>query len=372
MVAASLLAAAICLEHAPIEAQNGVAANPLPVVFTNEALLRYDQSYSDLGDYFDQHLSEAGCIALVTRGGRQFEKTYRSYVEKVNAELVSSLGGATLKPLTCAAYSSYRNRTGAGGSSYAASLQLIEDELDQQRPLALNGQVELRLLTGASARAAGIIYDQGYPVLFLGEDFVREGRTGYLVHLLANLTGLKPIWGSGGPCGDDGMEDTPYHSGPNYDCLQHHRSTCGPNWELDRNVMDARDCDGQVVWTPNQAAYVLPKLELSLHAEPCGEAGRQLGEGRTTCKFHVTPNPISTETGCELVVAWSSPPAGRTLTLTVARGGVVVKSAAVEVLEGETSMSAISVCDLSPGAYTVTVRDAAVVCAELFIVGSSN
>ncbi|WP_168038674.1 zinc-dependent metalloprotease [Neolewinella antarctica] len=103
----------------------------------------------------------------------------------------------------------------------------------------------------------GIVIDPRYFGSF-GTAVAPYNRGKTLTHLIGTYLGLTPIWGDGGPCGDDGIVDTPVHNGPNYGTTSPgHISTCPGNpLEMTMNFMDAGDDDQLHMFTKGQATWM--------------------------------------------------------------------------------------------------------------------
>ena len=76
---------------------------------------------------------------------------------------------------------------------------------------------------------------------FGGEGFATEpsydlGRTA--THEIGHWLGLRHVWGNGGCSSDDGFDDTPIQTDPNYGCPTHPSTSCSNNGDMFMNYMD--------------------------------------------------------------------------------------------------------------------------------------
>lgn len=114
------------------------------------------------------------------------------------------------------------------------------------------------------------------------------GRTA--THEVGHYLGLEHVWGQGGCSSDDGINDTPKQSAPNYGVPTHPTSSCGSN-DMFMNYMDYGNDEVLVMFTVDQK----DKMEYSLDiirnglatSEPVG-----LGE-ETPDLISLYPNPSS-------------------------------------------------------------------------------
>ena len=143
------------------------------------------------------------------------------------------------------------------------------------------------------------------------------GKT--LTHLMGNYLGLRPIWGDG-PCGDDGIRDTPLHNAPNYNKPRaYHCSICTSEKvpEMTMNFMDNTDDDQLYLFTRQQVRYMRavltrdgPRRQLASTQTRCSPpsgsasaatlAGNSLRSseaeatsGEVTARFSLSPNPAT-------------------------------------------------------------------------------
>lgn len=105
-------------------------------------------------------------------------------------------------------------------------------------------------MPGGALYSDVIVIDKDY---FLGgkhTDHYGQGKT--LVHLIGNFFNLKSLWQN--DCQDDGVNDTPIHNGPNFECPDYkHVTTCsGYNVEMTMNFMDNTDDQCMSMFTKGQ------------------------------------------------------------------------------------------------------------------------
>ncbi len=94
---------------------------------------------------------------------------------------------------------------------------------------------------------------------FGGEGFATSaiynlGRTA--THEIGHWLGLRHVWGSGGCSSDDGFDDTPMQSDPNYGCLSHPSASCSNGGDMFMNYMDYVDDNCMNAFTQEQADYM--------------------------------------------------------------------------------------------------------------------
>jgi hypothetical protein len=109
----------------------------------------------------------------------------------------------------------------------------------------------------------GIYIDPDYFGLHAESKRYSDGKT--LVHLMGRYLGLHALW-TDMQCTDDGIEDTPIHNAPNYECYPFsHISLCGGNEEeMIGNFMDA---------TPDACAYMFTKGQMARMHAVLGDRG---------------------------------------------------------------------------------------------------
>lgn len=112
-------------------------------------------------------------------------------------------------------------------------------------------------MPGAPAEIDGIVID---PDFFGNEKGTAkspyaQGKT--LVHLMGTYLGLNELWDEQNPCKDDGVADTPLHSGPTVllSTDKNHRQICfcpGAPLAMYMNFMDNTDDAQLILFTPGQ------------------------------------------------------------------------------------------------------------------------
>lgn len=137
---------------------------------------------------------------------------------------------------------------------------------------------------------------------------VKYGEGITIVHLIGQYLGLKPLWGDG-QCSDDGIEDTPIHNGPNYECFPFsHVSLCAGNHEeLIGNFMDANPDQCSFMFTKGQAGRMHATLSDRGYRKKLLDAitlcsgnakNESISQNRNTQEnnpldFNIVPNPSS-------------------------------------------------------------------------------
>ena len=109
----------------------------------------------------------------------------------------------------------------------------------------------------------GIVIDaRFFGISSQAEHAYTGGRT--LTHLIGNYLGLSPLWGNGGRCSDDNVQDTPVHNASNYGCPQYmHVSYCDDHpVEMTMNFMDNTDDGCQVMFTEGQASRIRAMIKV--------------------------------------------------------------------------------------------------------------
>jgi pregnancy-associated plasma protein-A/type IX secretion system substrate protein len=110
-------------------------------------------------------------------------------------------------------------------------------------------------MPGGPTTTDGIVIDFKYFRTSAGTDSApyNQGRT--LTHLIGSYLGLYELWDETNPCGDDKVNDTPIHNGPNFGVSTNHVhiSTCpGHPIEMHINFMDNTDDEELIMFTPGQ------------------------------------------------------------------------------------------------------------------------
>ncbi len=178
-------------------------------------------------------------------------------------------------------------------------------------------------MPGGPVASDGIVMDNRYFGVIEDTAWAyREGKT--LVHLVGNYLNLYDLWGEGGLCSDDYVEDTPIHNAPNYGCneIYRHVSTCGDNpVEMTMNFMDNTDDACMYMFTYGQMMRMHAVLaeggwryglvdSLNLACKPSDFAGQGLEErnvaenttdgmvGKNAMRLY--PNPATNEVNVAL------------------------------------------------------------------------
>ncbi len=341
-----------------------------PALATNELLAEAGVGYGDLAAYYDERLLGGACLGLWFTGDPDALSSAELavFLELVNEGLSGSLWDMKTIELHVVAYSSVTRAT-AEKQTWSDLLKVTATRrAGSVLPLA-PGQLEVRLLAGFFARTAAVGWEDGRPVLFIGEDVVREQQTSYLIHLVANLAGLPPVWGDGEPCADDGIFDTPSHSGANYDCMPNHYSGCNSTRELDANLMDARYCELAGTLTTEQRFFLAPRLGVFGPAADCEAVDST--DAAAACFFDLSPNSASQAgDGCSIRVVLADEPQGGALSMSVSQSTRVLVADQPLAFAGD-GAALVDICTmgLPPGAYSVTVRDGTErLCTRSFIV----
>jgi len=90
---------------------------------------------------------------------------------------------------------------------------------------------------------------------FATEPNYDEGRTA--THEIGHWLGLRHVWGNAGGCNDDdGFDDTPPQSAPNYGCPNHPSSTCNNGGDMFMNYMDYVNDNCMNSFTSDQVAFM--------------------------------------------------------------------------------------------------------------------
>ena len=229
---------------------------------------------------------------------------------------------------------------------------------------------------GAKGATDGIVID---PKFFgVGGTAVAPfdgGKT--LTHLIGTYLGLSELWSEGG-CGDDGVDDTPVHNGPNFGTPgRGHVSTCdGYPLEMTMNFMDNTDDAAQYMFTRGQAermrSVLLPgglraglvqtatqcasdfpvvPLMLTAAARPADNA---FGATEQIATLTLSPNPADDRTTLNIQF-----PQGVTegqLAVYDARGSKVYASSLVCPAGSSLSQHDLDVAEWVAGTYLVGVR----------------
>ena len=225
---------------------------------------------------------------------------------------------------------------------------------------------------GGDRKLDGIVISRTYfGTGFHNDKRFDRGRT--LTHLMGNYLGLRPLWGGNGPCGDDGVTDTPLHNAPNIGRPRpYHYSTCGDTTlEMTMNFMDNVADDQMYMFTRGQARLMRailsnkgPRKQLLKTATQCS-----LIEERSLINEQFTSG--NTENSGDIVsedVLVSPNPATHTLTVTLNLSGVAVGSLHVirivdlqgrlmferSALPSRTTLS-VPVAEWSRGTYLLSV-----------------
>ncbi len=120
------------------------------------------------------------------------------------------------------------------------------------------------------------------------------GRT--TTHEVGHWLGLRHIWGDGG-CGvDDGIDDTPSSSGPNFGCPSSLVTTCG-SLDLWENYMDYTDDRCMVMYTAGQADRMKAVLNTTRSTIPISpkcyfNTGVEESLGALVQEIRLFPNPL--------------------------------------------------------------------------------
>ncbi|WP_420459573.1 M43 family zinc metalloprotease [Neolewinella sp.] len=198
-----------------------------------------------------------------------------------------------------------------------------------------------------------------------------RGRT--LTHLMGNYLGLRPLWGGDGPCGDDGVTDTPVHNAPNFGRPRpYHYSTCGDTTlEMTMNFMDNVADDQMYLFTRGQARLMRailsdkgPRKQLLKTATRCSLIEKR---SLTLEQFASGNSENSGDISLEDVVV-SPNPATHTLTVALNLSGAAVNSLHVirivdlqgrlmykrSALPSHTTLS-VPVAEWSRGTYLLSV-----------------
>ncbi len=183
---------------------------------------------------------------------------------------------------------------------------------------------------GGERKLDGIVISRTYfGVGSHNDERFDRGRT--LTHLMGNYLGLRPLWGGDGPCGDDGVTDTPVHNAPNSGRPRpYHYSTCGDTTlEMTMNFMDNVADDQMYLFTRGQARLMRailsdkgPRKQLLKTTTRCS-----LVEERSLTheQFANGNSEHSDDISVENVVI-SPNPATHTLTVTLNLSGAAVNS----------------------------------------------
>jgi hypothetical protein len=230
-------------------------------------------------------------------------------------------------------------------------------------------------MPGARGATDGIVIDPKY--FGVGGTAVAPfdgGKT--LTHLIGNYLGLSELW-SEDACGDDGVDDTPVHNGPNFGIPgSGHVSTCdGYPLEMTMNFMDNTDDVAQYMFTRGQAARMRSVLlpgglraglastltqcapDLPLVPLMMAAATRSPGDPFETVRWadlSVSPNPSAGET----TVALTFPEGASEGQLFVYNAlGSKVYESVLTAPRGTTSIRhELDLTKWVPGAYLVSVR----------------
>ncbi len=352
-----------------------------PIVFTNEALERAGKTYEELWDAFEVSFGTEPCVGLRIHsvGGGLEEWEVDGFVDAVNQKLATALESGEIKRIHVDTLLFDDLSPATRRTPNAASGWLVDRA--EVTPSATTGALDVYIGKGTLSQAAAVEFSAEQPALLLGLDVVRERRVGYLIHLLGNLAGLRPVWGAGEHCADDGVWDTPLHAAPNYDCRSGHRANCGPNWELDANLMDARYCGDSLAlsFTSVQRLTLLRGLSLDGVAGSCrekpGPGASAMPESRlsapeTSCEFVLTPNPVDAGSGCQLrLVVRDDVELSDDISVVVTKGARVAARYTIAREEAGASELAIpNSCNLDAGAYTVTIGHGAIRCTQVLVV----
>jgi len=81
-----------------------------------------------------------------------------------------------------------------------------------------------------------------------------EGRT--TTHEIGHWLGLRHVWGNGGCNSDDGFDDTPDQTAPNYTCPSHPSTSCGNDGDMFMNYMDYVDDNCMNSFSQEQADFM--------------------------------------------------------------------------------------------------------------------
>lgn len=131
-------------------------------------------------------------------------------------------------------------------------------------------------MPGGPEDSDGIVIDARF---FVTENKTKYSRGMTLTHLVGSYLGLYELWNEKNYCGDDFVEDTPIHNGPNYGKpIYKHVSLCDGNpVEMTMNFMDNTDDEVLTMFTQGQ------KLRMQAILSEKGPRGN-LGDNRTKCK----------------------------------------------------------------------------------------
>lgn len=131
-------------------------------------------------------------------------------------------------------------------------------------------------MPGGPEDSDGIVIDARF---FVTENKTKYSRGMTLTHLVGSYLGLYELWNEKNYCGDDFVEDTPIHNGPNYGKpIYKHVSLCDGNpVEMTMNFMDNTDDDMLTMFTSGQ------KLRMQAILSEKGPRGG-LGDNLTKCK----------------------------------------------------------------------------------------
>ena len=229
-------------------------------------------------------------------------------------------------------------------------------------------------LPGAKAASDGIVID---PKFFgVGGTAVAPfdgGKT--LTHLIGSYLGLSELWSQNG-CGDDGVEDTPIHDGPNFGVPSRgHISTCdGYPLEMTMNFMDNTDDAAQYMFTRGQAERMrsvllpgglraglvktttqcapdLPMVPLVLTA-----AAKQSNSASATVAHSVlTLSPNPTDDRATLTIQFPQEVMEGQLVVYDAKGSKVYTSSLVGPAGGSSFQHDLDVAEWVPGPYMIGV-----------------